>query len=235
MTVLFADVVHSMDIAAAVGAERLRVIMAELFSRSTAVVQRYGGTVDQFTGERVVAFGGRSRERTYLRTYLSELSPWLMIAIGFVFFAAVSAICRYGLGGVASPERRDQVEEHAGKLLSVLGATFAFLIGFAITITWSAVGAGQDAVDLQASSAQQLSWAASEIHDKAGADEVNRNLRDYLNTVVNKDLSALAAGDFTALPSAETFDTLQNSVHKVAYGGGNTDPEANGMVRRLRL
>ena len=167
-----------------------------------------------------------------MRTYasLSDLSPWLTIAIGFVFFAVVSGICRYGLAGVASPERREQVEEHAGKLLSVLGATFAFLIGFAITITWSAVGAGQDAVDLQASSAQQLSWAASEIHDKGGADEVNRNLRDYLDTVVNKDLSALAAEDFTALPSAESFDTLQNSVHKVAYGGGNTDPEANGMV-----
>jgi hypothetical protein len=69
-----------------------------------------------------------------VRTYFSELSPWLMIAIGFVFFAAISAICRYGLGGVASPERRAQVEEHAGKLLSVFGATFAFLIGFAITI-----------------------------------------------------------------------------------------------------
>ena len=46
VTVLFADVVHSMEIAAAVGAERLREIMTELVSRSAAVVQRYGGTVD---------------------------------------------------------------------------------------------------------------------------------------------------------------------------------------------
>jgi adenylate cyclase len=35
VTVLFADVVHSMDIAAAVGAERLREIMTELVNRST--------------------------------------------------------------------------------------------------------------------------------------------------------------------------------------------------------
>ncbi|MBV9091523.1 MAG: DUF4239 domain-containing protein [Mycobacteriaceae bacterium] len=165
-----------------------------------------------------------------MRTYLSELSPWLMITIGFVFFAAISVLCRYGLSAVRSPERRALFEEHAGKLLSVFGATFAFLIGFAITITWSAVSAGQDAVDLQASSAQQLSWASSAIQDKAGADEVNRNLRAYLNTVVNKDGPALAAGRFTALPSAETFDNLQNSVHRVAYGRGNTDPEASGMV-----
>ena len=38
MTVLFADVVHSMDIAAAVGAERLREIMAELVNRAAGAV-----------------------------------------------------------------------------------------------------------------------------------------------------------------------------------------------------
>ncbi len=36
VTVLFADVVHSMDIASAVGAERLREIMTELVTRTAA-------------------------------------------------------------------------------------------------------------------------------------------------------------------------------------------------------
>jgi class 3 adenylate cyclase len=58
VTVLFADVVHSMDIAAAVEAERLREIMAELVNLSTAVVQRYGGTVDKFTGDGIMAVFG---------------------------------------------------------------------------------------------------------------------------------------------------------------------------------
>src|ERR1700758_3615618 len=59
VTVLFADVVHSMDIAAAVGAERLREIMTELVERAAAVVQRWGGTVDKFTGDGIMAvFGG---------------------------------------------------------------------------------------------------------------------------------------------------------------------------------
>jgi adenylate cyclase len=58
VTVLFADVVHSMDIAAAVGAERLREIMTELVDRSSAVVQRYGGTVDKFTGDGIIAVFG---------------------------------------------------------------------------------------------------------------------------------------------------------------------------------
>src|SRR6201988_2149107 len=58
VTVLFADVVHSMDIAAAVGPERLREIMADLADRCAAVVQRYGGTVDKFTGDGIMAVFG---------------------------------------------------------------------------------------------------------------------------------------------------------------------------------
>jgi adenylate cyclase len=58
VTVLFADVVHSMDIAAAVGPERLREIMTELIERCAAVVKRYGGTVDKFTGDGIMAVFG---------------------------------------------------------------------------------------------------------------------------------------------------------------------------------
>ena len=58
VTVLFADAVHSMDIAAAVGAERLREIMGELVERAAAVVQRFGGTVDKFTGDGIMAVFG---------------------------------------------------------------------------------------------------------------------------------------------------------------------------------
>ena len=58
VTVLFADVVHSMDIAAAVGAERWREIMADLSDRCAAVVQRYGSTVAQWTGDGIMAVFG---------------------------------------------------------------------------------------------------------------------------------------------------------------------------------
>ncbi|MDT5140381.1 MAG: hypothetical protein QOD58_4643, partial [Mycobacterium sp.] len=58
VTVLFADVVHSMDLAAALGPERLRELMAALLDRSTEVVRRYGGIVDKFTGDGIMALFG---------------------------------------------------------------------------------------------------------------------------------------------------------------------------------
>jgi adenylate cyclase len=58
VTVLFADVVRSMDIAAALGPERLREVMTELVDQSATVVQRYGGTVDKFTGDGIMALFG---------------------------------------------------------------------------------------------------------------------------------------------------------------------------------
>jgi Adenylate and Guanylate cyclase catalytic domain len=58
VTVLFADVVRSMDMASTLEPERLREIMAAVFDRSAVVVQRYGGTVDKFTGDGLMTLFG---------------------------------------------------------------------------------------------------------------------------------------------------------------------------------
>jgi adenylate cyclase len=58
VTVLFADAVHSMQIAATVGAQRLREIRAELVTDAAAAVRCYDGTVDKFTGDGVMAVFG---------------------------------------------------------------------------------------------------------------------------------------------------------------------------------
>jgi class 3 adenylate cyclase len=58
VTVLFADVVRSMDIAAALDIERLRDIMTELVERSAAVARRYGAGSVEYTGDGVMAIFG---------------------------------------------------------------------------------------------------------------------------------------------------------------------------------
>lgn len=57
VTVLFADVVGSMRLAAAMHPERLQAVMHELFNRGAAVVQRFQGTVE-FTGDGLMALFG---------------------------------------------------------------------------------------------------------------------------------------------------------------------------------
>ena len=72
---LFADVVHSMEIAATVGPERLREIMVELVDHAAGVVKRYGGTVDKFTGDGIMAVFGAplALEHHAVRACLSAL------------------------------------------------------------------------------------------------------------------------------------------------------------------
>ena len=55
VTVLFADVVRSMDIAAAVSASGCARSWRSWSGRGVAVVQRYGGTMEKFTGDELMA------------------------------------------------------------------------------------------------------------------------------------------------------------------------------------
>ncbi|OBI71376.1 adenylate/guanylate cyclase domain-containing protein [Mycobacterium sp. E740] len=75
VTVLFADVVGSMKLAARLDAERLRELMNDLLNRAGAVVQRYQGTVDKFTGDGLMALFGapRALEDHALRACIAAL------------------------------------------------------------------------------------------------------------------------------------------------------------------
>jgi adenylate cyclase len=75
VTVLFVDVVGSMKLAAVLHPERLREIMNELFNRAAAVVQRYQGTLDKFTGDGLMALFGApvALEDHALRAAISAL------------------------------------------------------------------------------------------------------------------------------------------------------------------
>lgn len=58
VTVLFADVMGSMDLAEQLDPERWREIMDGLFQRLAGAVHRFEGTVDKFTGDGIMALFG---------------------------------------------------------------------------------------------------------------------------------------------------------------------------------
>jgi class 3 adenylate cyclase len=58
VTVLFADVVHSMELAAILDMERLREVITELVECSAAVARHYGGGTVEYTGDGVMALFG---------------------------------------------------------------------------------------------------------------------------------------------------------------------------------
>ncbi|GAB7146094.1 hypothetical protein LRC484719_47030 [Mycobacterium riyadhense] len=64
-----------MHLAAQLGPERLRELMTEVFNRSATEVRRYGGTVDKFTGDGIMAVFGApvALEDHALRACLSAL------------------------------------------------------------------------------------------------------------------------------------------------------------------
>lgn len=76
VTVLFADVVRSLDLSAILDPERWRQIMTDLVERLTAVVRRYGGGTVEFTGDGLMAvFGAPSAlEDHALRACLAALA-----------------------------------------------------------------------------------------------------------------------------------------------------------------
>ena len=103
VTVLFADVVRSMDIAAALDMERLREIMTELVERSAAVVRRYGGGTVEFTGDGVMALFGApvALEDHAFRACLAALA---IQEEANRLAAEVAAPRRCGAAGAGGPE-----------------------------------------------------------------------------------------------------------------------------------
>src|SRR6266487_1088626 len=58
VTVLFADVADSTPLAEQLDPEPLRHVMSRYFDRSREVLERYGGTVEKFIGDAVMAVFG---------------------------------------------------------------------------------------------------------------------------------------------------------------------------------
>lgn len=164
------------------------------------------------------------------RMLMVSVSPWLMILFWFVVFAAFCFGTRYLVIRFADEERQDQLGHAGDKLEGAMAATFAFLVGFAITISWGGIDAGQSAVEMQAARSQQLSWALANMDDQDSVNRMLGELKSYLVTAVNDDPAVLAEGTGESLPSSAKLDAMEDSVHQYAYGMTSTGPEANTIV-----
>ncbi len=93
VTVLFADIVEFTPLAHAAHAESVRDLLADYFSASRAIIERYGGTVEKFIGDAVMAVWGTKiattddaeravRAALELVASASSADPPLMLRVG---------------------------------------------------------------------------------------------------------------------------------------------------------
>ncbi len=158
-------------------------------------------------------------------------APIGVLIIGwFVVLAAVSWGTRWWVRRRNDEERQEELGDHANKFTGLVGATFAFLTGFAIMISWSGVTAGQAIVEAEAAASQQLSWSAHALKDQEAGQRIRDDLVTYLRIAAREDPEQLAVGNFGSLPSMESLSRLENTVHEIAYVGGSSPQEAGGLI-----
>ena len=169
-------------------------------------------------------------ESTWLREVLVSIPAWAGVLLLFLIFLAVSLGSRAFVIRRCTESRREELAGHASSLVTGTAASFGFFVGFAITMTWGAVSAGQAAVETQAAHAQQLAWTVQNISDQAASDQIIGNLHSYLTAAAVQDGPYLEVGDTLELPSAQPLDVLQSAVHGYAFGPNSADPEVSGLV-----
>lgn len=156
-----------------------------------------------------------------MRELIISLPPAAIAAVLFLVFVAVSLGARRLVMTRFTDDVREELSEQASNLLTGISATFAFFIGFAISISWGAVTAGQNAVEQQAAAIHQMAWEIRNIPDHAASGALMDKLKTYASTAAGQDDDLLARGDTTNLPSTAVLDSFENSVTAYVYGPGS--------------
>ncbi len=154
-----------------------------------------------------------------MRNLVIAMPPAAIAAVLWVFFGAVCLAARTVVIRRCSEEVREELAEQAGKLLTGVGATFAFFVGFAISISWGAVSAGQSAVEQQAAAIQRMDWEIRDIPDPAQSAPLLAMLKSYASAAATDDARPLARGVTVGLPSTAELQALENAVQSYAQSG----------------
>jgi len=156
-----------------------------------------------------------------MRDLIISLPPLVIAAVLFAVFLAVSFGARRLVLRRSAEDVREELSDQASKLLTGISATFAFFVGFAISMSWGAVTAGQSAVEQQAAAIHQMAWEIRNIPDGAASARLMEKLTTYAATVAGQDGDLLARGDTTNLPSAPALEGFEDSLTAYVYGPGS--------------
>lgn len=154
---------------------------------------------------------------------------WITCSL-FGVFCLIAIAARKIVRWQLSEEGCKELGEEASHLLTGLAATFAFFVGFAINVTWSAVTAGQSAVEQHASALKQMSWSINSLRDHAEAKVLMDQLRTYATVAAREDHHGLARAQTDHLPSLKPLDQFEQSVHDYASRQRDIDPEVSTLL-----
>lgn len=140
----------------------------------------------------------------------------LLVFFGLVCFAARRVVMRR-----CDAETREELADQAKGLLTGLAATFAFFIGFAISISWGAVSAAQSAVEQQATAVTQMDWELRNMKDASQSGPLRDKLRNFVEIAAEQDTGFLARGVTIGLPSAVPLEEFETAVR--TYADKQTD------------
>jgi hypothetical protein len=166
--------------------------------------------------------------------YVAGLPVWAIAAVLFLFFAAVMLAARAIAARRCSEESAEKLSDESVRLLTGLAATFAFFVGFAITVTWGAVSAGQAAVEREAGAVRNMNWAINNIPDRDEGVQLREKLATFTEAAAYQDKDDLARGDIASLPSAIPLDRFQDALHTYAFRPTTPGPEVSSLVTAAR-
>lgn len=164
-----------------------------------------------------------------MRDLIIALPLQAVAALLLVIFCGVAVGARRVVAARCGDDAREELVEQANNLMTGISATFALFVGFAISICWGAVTAGQSAVEQHSAAIQTMAWELRNIPDKPASTALLDKLARYAQTAADDDVTFLARGEATSLPSAAALNEFEDAVN--AYASGPGSARADSLLR----
>lgn len=163
-------------------------------------------------------------------SWIATLPTWLIVIICGSAFSAVTFGTRAVVLRRTATKRQGELIDLATAMNGPTGTTLAFLIGFAVSITWGTMSAAQVSIEKVAASAQQVSWLTENLSDSSKTVVINEDLDRYLTTIVNNDRTNLADRNLVELPSFDSLNKLERDVRQTSKTGATVNPEFGPLL-----